>query len=1017
LGWFPGSKRIWIAVHSQAEKWPAGFNSQPTESDMKKTGLSLLLLAASAFFTPFGFLNAAPTPTATPTPTAAVSKVMTTALEDRDRLPAAVGSLWRFEGPTKLDRGSRTDSGRINEIAIHPTDPKIMYVTGATGGVWKTTDGGKIWASRSKCWPIQAATAVAIDPKNADRVFVGTGDYKRLDHIEPFSAGIMRSLDGGLTWSSVGSNEMREYTVSRIVFDTNNAQNVLAATGRGSRLPGGQVFRSTDGGGTWVSVGLPDANWDDLELSNDCCGTLWASATQRHNLDDAVGASEIGLVYKSANGGDSWTKVNLQVPGGFHLEDVASRPDTIQIACRPESSSVFIAVYENARARVFVTTDAGASWKEMTPDNNPQIPDPCSSANPPPPIPSYPVPVCHNAWAHAAFGVTGNGFAGNRLYVAGVQMFLGQVVVGSFAYSTIEPAQGAGDFHCVVPDPTNPNAVFVACDGGIYRYLVGSGAVDSSLNNTLSIAQIFRMDVHPRHGGLIAFGAQDLGITFSFWDNETPAAALRNPVHWRRTLGGDGRSAAFRRDNSPGVYSANTKGSVERYDGGPQGNNKTLQPAGAPDGQAPLLFQNDTLYYADTDFQRLLNPETQDVALGPVIWSTFPFRTGTAPAPIQSLAFCPTDAQVIYAGSEKGELFLWENEITKWTEVLNRNGLPSLPIWAISPSPSNCREALVAVGYEKEGIRRGDNVFSSEPSLLYKADVLAAGDWFGRHGDPSLPHAPLYAITRLPSAPDEKWFVAGDVGVFRTDNGGSQWANATAPLGLPNTLVRDLRLSGDGNTLYAGTFGRGIWSMDVNPPADHFGVRGTLTQGGRPVAGAVAATGGAGRIMRWLKNTLTSGPIVTTAPINVIQTATISQAEAILRVRYAETVSLVAPDGTLKPMARTSSSGDVQEFALTTASAAGLMRGGTNGDWKFKVTGTPRTTSPLGPRLIPSVVSGFLSLRFTDGVRTLTGPDGEYTIEYLARGSHAVSIVDCNCPLKTIDLQSHRTDVDFRKGN
>src|SRR5256885_12343898 len=102
------------------------------------------------------------------------------------------------------------------------------------------------WTPRSKGWPVQAATAVAIDPNHPSRVFVGTGDYKRLDHVEPFSVGVMRSLNGGLTWERFGTDQMRDFTISRIVVDPQNSSHVLAAAGRGSRLPGGNVFRSID---------------------------------------------------------------------------------------------------------------------------------------------------------------------------------------------------------------------------------------------------------------------------------------------------------------------------------------------------------------------------------------------------------------------------------------------------------------------------------------------------------------------------------------------------------------------------------------------------------------------------------------------------------------------------------------------------------------------------------------------------------------------------------------------------
>lgn len=156
------------------------------------------------------------------------------------------------------------------------------------------------------------------------------------------------------------------------------------------------------------------------------------------------------------------------------------------------------------------------------------------------------------------------------------------------------------------------------------------------------------------------------------------------------------------------------------------------------------------------------------------------------------------------------------------------------------------QDLLIAVGYLGLPFQPGAKLFR-------RTDVLSTGTWVAVHGAPlTLPHAPLYAIVRLPSAPNQSWFVAGDVGVFRTDDGGTSWANATAPLGLPNTLVRDLRLSGDGNTLYAATFGRGVWSMDLHSPPNLFSIRGIVTQGGRPVARANVVALGVGRIKRFL---------------------------------------------------------------------------------------------------------------------------------------------------------------------
>jgi photosystem II stability/assembly factor-like uncharacterized protein len=938
---------------------------------------------------------------------AAVSDVLTQALNDRNDLPAAVGSLWRFEGPRNLQAGFITGfglsphSGRINEIAIHPSDPLIMYVTGAIGGAWKTTDGGRTWAARSKGWPIQSATAIAIDPNNGNRVFVGTGDYKRADHVPPFSVGIMRSLDGGLSWSQFGTAEMREFTVSRIVIDPSNSQNVLAATGRGSRLPGGQIFRSTDGGVNWSaatdSAGnpLPDANWDDLEL---CGGHIfWASATRRHALKGADPGGANGLLFQSPDGGATWSKVNLRVPGGFDLDTVASRPETIQIACLPGSSLVFVAVYENNAARVFVTPDAGANWAERSSLQN------------------YPVPVSDGPWAHAAFGVTAN-----FVYVAGTDMFRGGFVEGvGFVFSPLPGPALHTDFQCVVPDPTETDAVFFGCDGGLYRHSAQS-ASSVSLSATLGVTQVYRMDVHKRHGGLIAIGTQDLGDSVSFFGNGNDAAALTKSPVWALVVGGDGRSAAFRNDNSSRVYLANTSGGIVRYDGSTR---IGLQNAAtAENGQAPLLYRSsvDTLNYADTDFSQLLNPETKDNALGTADWMSFQFRAvGTKPT-IQSLAVCPTDAGVIYAGSLIGELFYSEDGGATWTE-LDRTGLPDAPIWAISPSPSNCRDVLVGVGYDSAGVSNGSNTFEAGDRLFRKTDVLAAGAWSGVHGGPPpLPHAPVFAITRVSSAPNSRWFVAGDVGIFRTGDGGLHWANATSPLGLPNTLARDLRLSADGNRLYAGTFGRGVWSMDVNPPADAFGVRGIVTQAGRPVSGARVAASGAGRIMKFLKNTLTTGTIPTTAPIEVTGSATISSVAALVTAVGAESAFLVTPSGDSVPMSVVLASGTGTTFLLSSSDAATLVGRATAGGWSFKVAGQIVLRNGVKFRITPSIQSGVVDLRFTDGVSEITAPDGEYTLEYLNRGSHSISIPFTNCGKldtpcqRAIDLQSNRTGLDFQ---
>jgi hypothetical protein len=504
---------------------------------------------------------------------------------------------------------------------------------------------------------------------------------------------------------------------------------------------------------------------------------------------------------------------------------------------------------------------------------------------------------------------------------------------------------------------------------------------------------------HPRHGGLIAIGTQDIGDSVSFFNNGADAAALRLPPNWALVLGGDGRSSAFRREPNSNLYLAITNGAVARYDGETR---TILQSSDAPTSQAPLLFSNDTLFYANRSFLRLSSPDTKDETTAD--WVSSPFRIGAAaPQDIQSMAFCPSDPNVIFAGSSTGDLFHTADGGDSWTE-LARDGVPvDTPIWAIAPSPSNCRDVLIGIGYEgPTKIRKGLNVFEAGDRLLRKTDALAPGAWIGAHGGSQrLPRAPIFAIVRHPTQPS-LWFVAGDAGVFRTDDAGGAWTNATGPLGLPNTHVRDLRLSGDRNTLYAATFGRGVWSMDISRPAsDVFSVRGTVTFAGRPVEGAAVVIEGAGRIRKFLENTLTSGASDTTAPIVVDESAFITEARASIAAGSQASVLLITPTGAELPMAFSLATG---RHSLTAASAAALVGQLTRGLWRFRVS---------EPRGLVSVTSASVDFSFTQRVSNLSGPDGEYTIEFVRQGAHTVSVFACDCAPASIVVDRHDTRVDF----
>jgi hypothetical protein len=968
-----------------------------------------------------------------------VSTVMTSAISARDALPVAPGSLWRFEGPIHLGAGAHSEgkppySGRINQMAVDPTNSNILYATGGTGGVWKTVSGAATtvqWTPLSSgTWPVQAATAVAVDPENPSHVFVGTGDYERLDHVPPFSVGIMRSLDGGLTWSRADTttNEMSTSTVSRIVVDPRDSRVVLAATGRGAPLPRGNLFVSLDTGGSWTAVGV-NANWDDLAV---CPGHLFlAAGTRRHNLDDDTDPAnnQPAHLFKSSDG-STWTPVKLAGKGFDLATMTAPTPDKMLIACGHNpilGDLVFVAVFVGAQARVFLTNGSpingvapGVVWTEAT-----------SS-----PVDLSLGDVAHifeAPWAHSAFGMTQN-----RLFLGGV--FMASAVLGTLPLSFSLDVPGThSDFHCAVRDPTtgvDPDTVYLCCDGGVWRWSPTSGA--SPLNDTLGVTQIDRMDVHPRNGGLIALGTQDFGPMVSFFNNSG----------WGLVGGCDAAGVAFKGDGSNHVYVADDCGGISRYDGSVL---VLLQQNAA--GRLPLMYRSslDLLDYADTSLRELAHPDTTSLAAG-ATWPPIPIPPNSIPAgdknainpsnlDIRALAACPTDQNIIYVGSQIGGLFYSDDGGGTWhaPKTALPPGVENVPVWAISPSPTNCHDILVAFGYEATvglppkcvdptlscSIRNGSGTLYAGDRLLRNADVTsAAAVWQGAHGgtasNPLLPRAPLFAIARHPVFPDRIWFVGGDAGVFRTDDAdtgaGLHWTNATAPLGLPNTLVHDLRLSADGNTLYAGTFGRGAWSMDVMNPLGTFSVLGLVTQGSLPKGGMTVSASGPGQISQFLKNTLTAGTIGTTSPINVTAQAAISGAtttSASLTVQSADAVSLVTASGATLPMSVDPLLSNV--FRLTLASAAALEGQPTKGAWSFVVTGAAVTfNGRILFRQIPVVLSGSMNLPFSGTVTTQTGDDGRYALEYLAQGTHQLTaVVNGVSQVKFASPITHATEVNF----
>lgn len=327
------------------------------------------------------------------------------------------GNGWSPVGPDKRPPSTETYSshgvGRINCIAFHPTDPLIYWVGVAQGGVWKTTDGGETYTPLTDDLPILRISDIAVNPKNPDNIFISVCDYayigaalntdsrKRHSH---YGLGVYRTDDGGITWSPTGLTrnqaDLDASLIRRIFFHPTQAGTLIAAGTTG-------IFKSTDDGATWHSVSN-SAIWDiEQDFNNGLViyatagnvrsfgggspkllkttdfGETWVIKNTGWPADPNFGRTEIGLtpqnsdyiyvltadinggfygLYRSTDGGETWTARNTQEANGVNILDNYQGWYDLAILVDPKNKERLYVGGLNMNA----SSDGGLSWTAVS---------------------------------------------------------------------------------------------------------------------------------------------------------------------------------------------------------------------------------------------------------------------------------------------------------------------------------------------------------------------------------------------------------------------------------------------------------------------------------------------------------------------------------------------------------------------------------------------------------------------------------------------------------------------------
>lgn len=681
-------------------------------------------------------------------------------------------------------------SGRKNGVAYAPSNANVIYVASAGGGVWKSTNAGASFTQmNSDKWPFLNTTCVAVHPTNPNIAWVGTGDYYGFFTKNAF--GVMKTTDGGATWTNVGNSGMRSAPISRILVDPTNANILVATCGQGGDH-NSSIHRSVDGGNTWTQTTSPTGDWDDLDISTSgvfyACGTLPGST---------------GGVFKSTDKGVTWTVLT---------NPAVNEQKALELACSKVSATTLYLLVTGDQ-KIYKSTNSGTSWTEITgnfPNGTAQDPN-------------------YN-WSQASYdyhiscakdGTTDLVFVG----LITVAMSRGGnttwVDIGrSFADTT--PNHIHSDQHSFAMNPATPNQVLLGCDGGLWRFTLTPGTSNGTwaqLNNSFIDVQHYELAVSNAGDGWLQGGCQD---------NFTPSCR-GNYSAWIGLPAGDGAWAGY----GPGGqnFVTNQMGGIFLF-------TSLTDPTGdfiRPQSQAfqtgffaPFVYAENPgkIYAGANTLWRYNNNNT---------WTNFntditPYQPqqGEPINAVNELETAKSDKSVVYSGSSNGEVFRIGGNGTAYKQIDSAS--IDRPVGAIDTSWSNPNDVLVGLMGSTNG----------NPRLWRCTNTLATTPvWTpaGGTGTTGLPDVPINTIERDPHDAN-RWYVGTDVGCFMTTNSGASWANMTA-LGIPNVATDAILVNPARTTLFIGTFGRGVWKAPLSTVANGFSLAGRVTTtGGAAVSGA-----------------------------------------------------------------------------------------------------------------------------------------------------------------------------------
>jgi len=705
---------------------------------------------------------------------------------------------WRSIGPCNM-------GGRVADVEGVPGNPNIVYVGSASGGVWKTTNGGTTWTPIFERQGTLSVGDIAVQADNPDVIWVGTGESNTRNSVS-FGDGVYRSNDGGKSWQHLGLRDTRY--ISRIVIHPSNPDIAYVAAVGHAFGPNEErgVFMTTDGGKSWQKTLYIDTEHGscDIDIDPNNPNILYAGMWKFERKPwTFTSGSEKGGLFKSVDGGRTWKQLTNGLP------KLIGR---IGVRVAPSNSNVVYAIAETKEGTLYRSDDRGETFRQVSKDPR----------------------IVSRGFYYSRVRV--DPADENRVYAVASTLFVS--IDGGKNFKSITGRVHI-DYHCFWVDPKNPNRIWVGEDGGIAvshdRGEKWEAVYNIPLGQYYEVHADNRLPFYWLSGGL-----QDNGSWTGPGRTREPGGITNDD--WTMISFGDGFWALNHPDD-PELYLSESQGGEVVRTNFKTREQQRVRPYAEDSGGAPASAQKyrfnwnspllgsphdkNTVYlggnvlFKSTDFGKTWSRISPDLttndpsklkdAGGPI---AFENSTAEYYCTIISVAESPVTAGTIWVGTDDGNVQLTNDGGKNWANVSRAvSGIPpNSPVSHVEPSRTNSATAYVTFDRHMFDDLR-PHVFKTTDAGKSWADITG-----------NLPQEGYVHVVREDPRNPNLLYAGTELGIYASFTGGKTWVSL-AFKNLPRVAVHDIQVHPRENDLIIATHGRSLWVLDDVTPLQRIASR------------------------------------------------------------------------------------------------------------------------------------------------------------------------------------------------